>query len=93
MLFLALLLVAVVSSPTPVTLPGLSRQPSFAQYAGYVNVDAASQRNLFYFFAESQRSPSTDPVVLWLTGGRKDAVCSGRVFLRASQRAARRSWQ
>jgi carboxypeptidase C (cathepsin A) len=69
MMFLALLLVAVASSPTPVTLPGLSKQPSFAQYAGYVQVDAVSQRNLFYFFAESQKSPSTDPVVLWLTGG------------------------
>jgi hypothetical protein len=74
MLFLGLLVAVVLASPTPVTLPGLSKQPSFAQYAGYVQVDAASQRNLFYFFAESQRSPSTDPVVLWLTGGRKHIV-------------------
>jgi serine carboxypeptidase-like clade 2 len=81
MLILALLFsfaasrpLASSSGPTPVTLPG-APAVSFAQYAGYVNVDAVAGRQLFYFFAESQRSPSNDPVVLWLTGGRKKQPC------------------
>jgi len=50
-------------------LPGLGVQPTFNQYSGYITVNATAGRALFYWFTESQRSPSTDPVVLWLTGG------------------------
>ena len=32
-------------------------------------MDASHGRNLFYFFAESQNDPATDPLVLWLQGG------------------------
>jgi serine carboxypeptidase-like clade 2 len=34
-----------------------------------VQVDAASDRNLFYFFAEAQNGNADAPVVLWQTGG------------------------
>ncbi|KAK9054344.1 hypothetical protein SSX86_025422 [Deinandra increscens subsp. villosa] len=49
-------------------LPG---QPSvdFDHYAGYVTVDAAAGRTLFYYFAESPHNPSSKPLVLWLNGG------------------------
>ncbi|KAF7008995.1 hypothetical protein CFC21_023633 [Triticum aestivum] len=49
-------------------LPG---QPpvSFAQYSGYVEVDAARKRSLFYYFAEAELDPATKPLVLWLNGG------------------------
>jgi len=40
----------------------------FKQYSGYVNVNETNGRYLFYWFAESQSNPSTDPVVLWLNG-------------------------
>jgi len=50
-------------------LPGLTWTPNFQQYAGYVTVDQAHGRNLFYWFVQSQSSPSTDPVVLWINGG------------------------
>jgi carboxypeptidase C (cathepsin A) len=40
-----------------------------SRYSGYITVDEAHGRNLFYFFAESQNNPSTDPLVLWLQGG------------------------
>lgn len=30
------------------SLPGLSTPINFTQYAGYINVDAKSNRNLFY---------------------------------------------
>jgi hypothetical protein len=38
-------------------------------YAGYINVDKTNNRNLYYWFVESQGSPATDPVILWLNGG------------------------
>lgn len=52
-----------------VALPG---QPnvSFAQYSGYVTVDAARRRELFYYFAEAELDPATKPLVLWLNGGK-----------------------
>eukprot|EP01105_Mastigella_eilhardi_P026982 TRINITY_DN805_c0_g2_i1.p1 TRINITY_DN805_c0_g2~~TRINITY_DN805_c0_g2_i1.p1 ORF type:complete len:490 (-),score=87.65 TRINITY_DN805_c0_g2_i1:175-1644(-) len=52
-----------------VALPGLTDAISFKQYAGYITVDATNNRNLFYWFVESQRNPATDPVVLWTNGG------------------------
>lgn len=50
-------------------LPG---QPpvSFAQYSGYVEVDAVRKRSLFYYFAEAELDPATKPLVLWLNGGK-----------------------
>uniref|UniRef100_A0A0D9X2E3 Carboxypeptidase n=1 Tax=Leersia perrieri TaxID=77586 RepID=A0A0D9X2E3_9ORYZ len=56
-------------------LPGQpSRGVDFAQYAGYVTVDAASGRALFYYLAEASASPSPSPsskapLLLWLNGG------------------------
>lgn len=38
-------------------------------YAGYLTVDEHAGRKLFYIFAESQRNPATDPLVLWSNGG------------------------
>ena len=49
-------------------------------YAGYINVDKANNRNLFYWFVESQGNPATDPVVLWLNGG---LVLHSTAFARA----------
>ncbi|XP_061688892.1 lysosomal protective protein isoform X2 [Syngnathoides biaculeatus] len=50
-----------------VCLPGLPKQPAFRHYSGYLNV--ADGKHLHYWFAESQSSPVSDPVVLWLNGG------------------------
>ncbi|XP_066349222.1 serine carboxypeptidase-like 45 [Miscanthus floridulus] len=49
-------------------LPG---QPpvGFAQYSGYIPVDAAGKRSLFYYFAEAEADPAAKPLVLWLNGG------------------------
>ena len=41
---------------------GFSGRPNgmeFKQYAGYVNVDGASGRNLFYYFAVAAQDPSS----------------------------------
>jgi cathepsin A (carboxypeptidase C) len=48
-------------------LPGLHPNPKFRQYSGYLN--ATEGTHLFYWFIESQKNPSKDPVVLWLNGG------------------------
>ena len=64
--------VAFAASPQDdliVNLPGLQDPINFKQYAGYKTVDPVNNRQLFYWFVESQDSPSTDPVVLWLNGG------------------------
>ncbi|GIY64712.1 lysosomal protective protein [Caerostris darwini] len=57
-----------ISHPDEVKeLPGLDFPLNYKHYSGYVN--ATKGRHLHYWFVESQRSPSTDPVVLWLNGG------------------------
>ena len=53
----------------PVTLPGSPSSPAFAQYSGYVEVNATAGANMFFWLFESQSNPAADPVVLWLTGG------------------------
>jgi len=53
-------------------LPGLPAGTSFRMFSGHIPV--AEGRALFYWFVESQRSPSTDPLVLWTNGG---PGCSG----------------
>lgn len=41
------------------------------QLSGYYNIkdEGATDKEYFFWLAESQDSPATDPVVLWLTGG------------------------
>ncbi|XP_024975019.1 serine carboxypeptidase-like 45 [Cynara cardunculus var. scolymus] len=49
-------------------LPG---QPpvSFKQFAGYIAVDDAKRRSLFYYFVEAESNSSSKPLVLWFNGG------------------------
>ena len=42
---------------------------SFDMYSGYITVDKAAGRNLFYWFVQAQANASTAPFVLWLNGG------------------------
>lgn len=55
-------------------LPGLSYAPGFKQFSGYLTVSEANQRNIFYWYVESQNDPANDPVVFWTNGG---PGCSG----------------
>ena len=56
-------------------LPGQPQGVDFAQYAGYVTVDAAAGRALFYYLAEAVggngngSSSKAKPLLLWLNGG------------------------
>jgi len=60
---------AAIEADKITSMPNYSGSIPFDQYAGYITVDATAGRALYYWFVESQRSPSTDPVVLWLNGG------------------------
>lgn len=55
-------------------LPGLHYNPNFDQYAGYFTVHKEHNRNLFYWYAESQGDPANDPIIFWTNGG---PGCSG----------------
>ncbi len=55
-------------------LPGLTFEPSFNQFSGYL--DVAPTRQIHYWYIESMNNPSTDPVVFWTNGG---PGCSGLV--------------
>ncbi|CAN6248117.1 unnamed protein product [Urochloa humidicola] len=63
-------------------LPGFHGDFSFpsGHYAGYVTVDDASERSLFYYLALSERDPAADPVVLWLNGGPGCSSFDGFVY-------------
>eukprot|EP01064_Diplonema_japonicum_P039072 TRINITY_DN9702_c0_g5_i1.p1 TRINITY_DN9702_c0_g5~~TRINITY_DN9702_c0_g5_i1.p1 ORF type:complete len:464 (+),score=157.16 TRINITY_DN9702_c0_g5_i1:43-1434(+) len=51
------------------SMPGLEGQLNFKQYSGYMPLNDGHGTELFFWFVESQRSPSTDPVALWMNGG------------------------
>ncbi len=48
-------------------LPDAGPLPT-AWYTGYLNTTGSTKR-LHYLLMESQNSPSTDPLVIWLNGG------------------------
>ncbi|KAM7266036.1 hypothetical protein ACFE04_003719 [Oxalis oulophora] len=61
-------------------LPGYSGTFPSKHYSGYVTVDENHGRKLFYYFVESERNPSKDPVVLWLNGGPGCSSLDGFVY-------------
>uniref|UniRef100_A0A453P587 Carboxypeptidase n=1 Tax=Aegilops tauschii subsp. strangulata TaxID=200361 RepID=A0A453P587_AEGTS len=63
----------------------------FAQYAGYVTVNEAHGRALFYWFFEATAGAAKKPLVLWLNGGTYYVTtspppligsCNGRLIVR-----------
>ncbi|KAJ0084853.1 hypothetical protein Patl1_30221 [Pistacia atlantica] len=49
-----------------IALPGQPNGINFNHYSGYVTVGPHAGRALFYYFVESPRNSSTNPLVLWL---------------------------
>ena len=71
----------------------VTRVPGFAQqqlpskhYAGYVTLDEAHGRRLFYYLVESERDPAGDPLVLWLNGGPGCSSFDGFVYEHGASR-------
>ncbi len=64
----------VLSAPTPAdfeikSLPGLEKPLNFKQYSGYMPIGDEKGTEMFFWFVESQRNPSSDPVAFWTNGG------------------------
>jgi len=54
------------------SLPGLSDQPCFKTFTGYLPVGGDASRkkkNLFHWYVEATSEPELKPIVLWLNGG------------------------
>lgn len=52
-----------------VKLPGQPNAPHISQFSGYITVNEAHGRALFYWFFEAQSLPDKKPLLLWLNGG------------------------
>ncbi|KAG1668322.1 hypothetical protein FOA52_011219 [Chlamydomonas sp. UWO 241] len=59
-------------------IPGYYSNLKSKHYGGYINVSAT--KHMYYYFAESQGNPETDPVVLWLNGGPGCSSLDGFVY-------------
>ncbi|GAV60712.1 Peptidase_S10 domain-containing protein [Cephalotus follicularis] len=78
-MFLSFAFIEAIHEDTIVSsLPGFNGTFPSNQYAGYVTIDG--DKNLFYYFVESERNPSEDPVVLWLNGGPGCSSFDGFVY-------------
>lgn len=59
---------AAIAEHRVTSLPGVDVPLDTAQYAGLLQLDNPNQQ-AFYYYVESRRSPSSDPLILWLNGG------------------------
>jgi len=82
LLLLLLQLPPLSRAATVVTrLPGFPGPLPFYLETGYVGVgEEEAGAELFYYFVESERSPGTDPVLVWLTGGPRCSAFSGLAY-------------
>ncbi|KAI0523606.1 hypothetical protein KFK09_006002 [Dendrobium nobile] len=67
--FSSSLMLCIIAAATITHLPGFNGALPFHLETGYVSLDEVTQADLFYYFVESERKPSEDPLILWLTGG------------------------
>ncbi|XP_016504046.1 serine carboxypeptidase-like 20 [Nicotiana tabacum] len=61
-------------------IPGFNGTFQSKHYAGYVTIDENHGKKLFYYFVESEKDPTEDPVVLWLNGGPGCSSFDGFVY-------------
>ncbi|KAF0933857.1 hypothetical protein E2562_019306, partial [Oryza meyeriana var. granulata] len=77
---LALVLPPARAASVVTRLPGFDGPLPFYLETGYVGVEEETGTELFYYFVESERSPRTDAVLLWLSGGPRCSVLSGIAY-------------
>jgi carboxypeptidase C (cathepsin A) len=62
-------------------LPGLTTDLTFNQFSGYLNLPN-SEKQIHYWFVESETTPDTAPLVFWTNGG---PGCSGLIGFMTEQ--------
>ena len=62
------------------SMPGFSGELPSAHFAGYINVNNSTGRNLFYYMVSSEGDPASDPLVIWLNGGPGCSSFDGWVY-------------
>ncbi|KAM3373852.1 serine carboxypeptidase-like 20 [Capsicum galapagoense] len=80
LVFVLLVTEAAPQSALVTELPGFNGTFQSKHYAGYVNIDESHGKKMYYYFVESERNPSKDPVVLWLNGGPGCSSFDGFVY-------------
>ncbi|CAD6267024.1 unnamed protein product [Miscanthus lutarioriparius] len=71
---------AAATSTVVTHLPGFDGPLPFYLETGYVVIEEETGAELFYYFVESERSPRTDPLLLWLSGGPRCSAFSALAF-------------
>ncbi|XP_057840649.2 serine carboxypeptidase 1 isoform X2 [Cryptomeria japonica] len=62
------------------SVPGYDGSFPSKHYGGYITLDEAHGKYLYYYFVTSQGNPAKDPVVLWLNGGPGCSSFDGYVY-------------
>jgi len=67
------------AEPTNIITDGKLCDPNVQQYSGYIHFSGfLGEKSYFFWLLESRSNPSTDPLVVWLTGG---PGCSSQMAL------------
>ncbi|ESQ56450.1 hypothetical protein EUTSA_v10027269mg, partial [Eutrema salsugineum] len=83
LVFVTFFVVTAESAPESALItkiPGFDGTFPSKHYSGYVTIDKEHGKNLWYYFIESEKNPSKDPVVLWLNGGPGCSSMDGFVY-------------
>ncbi|KAL5703188.1 Serine carboxypeptidase-like 20 [Ranunculus cassubicifolius] len=78
--YLSIITEAAPENALITSLPGFNGTFPSKHYSGYVSIDESHGKNLYYYFIESERNSSKDPVVLWMNGGPGCSSFDGFVY-------------